>query len=80
MAPRLADLFLVSEGEPRGSLLLLSQSPLQVGGSPLLIGRIGHAEIFTSPHNALVPYTQAGRERKDGEMNRPDRAPLVVDL
>lgn len=57
MAPKMAHLFL-SLGEPQDSHLILPQpqlSPLQVGESPLLIGRSGQAAIFTSPHNAMVP-------------------------
>ena len=52
-------------------------SPREMGGSP---PPIGHAALFTSPHNANVPYFQKGRERKDGEMNSQDRAGLMVYL
>lgn len=77
MASRPAHLLAFSE-EPRESSA--PPIPRQVEGSPLPIGRIGHAAIFTSPHNANVPYFQKGRERKDGEINSRDRAGLIVCL
>lgn len=41
------------------------------------MGRIGHDGMFTSPHNANVPYFQKARESKDREINSRNRAGLM---